>query len=200
QGKELLLEGRHNADIGWISELRKRGDAEVLPRAVIEVHLNDLLRKKQREKSHYYRVQRNGLSWSAILHDASMRKTVLVLCKLEFTQEANEILCLFTIVHNSLSLRFNFTIVLQFVRQIGETLHTVSLNEKDKQFLELIYVIGPPNPEKLQNHDFGAVDGFSVMTFDFLNSYNSGPNAPLKWIHSILQLLLRNANKSEPSP
>ncbi|KAL8162456.1 hypothetical protein V2J09_013945 [Rumex salicifolius] len=183
QGKELVLEGRHNADTGWISELRKKGDAKVLPRVVIEVHPNDLLRKKkQRDKAidliiteckemGYDGVVIESWSrWTTILHDASMRKRAL-----------------------------------QFIRQIGETLHTVSSNEKDKQPLELIYVIGSPNPEKLQNHDFGpedlkslsgAVDGFSLMTYDFSNPYNPGPNAPLKWIHSILQLLLHNADKS----
>ncbi|KAH8516929.1 hypothetical protein H0E87_005041, partial [Populus deltoides] len=27
QGAGLVLEGRHNADMGWISELRRHGDA-----------------------------------------------------------------------------------------------------------------------------------------------------------------------------
>lgn len=48
-------------------------------------------------------------------------------------------------------------------------------------------------------HDFGpedlqslndAVDGFSLMTYDFSSPHNPGPNAPLKWIHFTLQLLL----------
>lgn len=71
--------------------------------------------------------------------------------------------------------------------------------------LQLIYVIGPPHSEKLQQHDFGpedlksladAVDGFSLMTYDFSNPHSPGPNAPLKWIRSTLQLLRGTTSNS----
>jgi len=74
----------------------------------------------------------------------------------------------------------------------------VSSEGDDKHPLELVYVIGPPRSEKLQEYDFGpedlrslgdAVDGFSLMTYDFSGPQNPGPNAPLKWISSTLQLL-----------
>lgn len=74
------------------------------------------------------------------------------------------------------------------------------------QGLQLIYVIGPPRSEKLQEHDFGPadlqslsdyVDGFSLMTYDFSGPQSPGPNAPLQWIRSTLQLLLGSAGKSE---
>lgn len=73
-----------------------------------------------------------------------------------------------------------------------------SIRNPEKQ-LQLVYVIGPPQSEKLQQHDFGpedlqslsdAVDGFSLMTYDFSGPNNPGPNAPLEWIRFILQLLL----------
>nr|POF11707.1 isoform 2 of chitinase domain-containing protein 1 [Quercus suber] len=52
QGTGLILEGRHNADVGWISELRRSGDAWVLPRVVLEAFPAELLtRKKQRDKA-----------------------------------------------------------------------------------------------------------------------------------------------------
>lgn len=69
----------------------------------------------------------------------------------------------------------------------------------EQQRLQLVYVIGPPYSEKLQAHDFGpedlkslsdAVDGFSLMTYDFSGPRRPGPNAPLKWVHSTVQLLL----------
>lgn len=78
-------------------------------------------------------------------------------------------------------------------------MHAVSLERNDKQRLQLVYVIGPPHSEKLQEHDFGpkdlrslgdAVDGYSLMMYDFSGPQNPGPNAPLKWIHSTLQQLL----------
>lgn len=68
-----------------------------------------------------------------------------------------------------------------------------------EQKLQLVYVIGPPHSEKLQQHDFGpedlqslsdAVDGFSLMTYDFSGPNNPGPNAPIQWIRFTLQLLL----------
>ena len=73
-----------------------------------------------------------------------------------------------------------------------------STRNPEKQ-LQLVYVIGPPHSEKLQQHDFGpedlqslsdAVDGFSLMTYDFSGPNNPGPNAPLEWIRFNLQLLL----------
>lgn len=78
-------------------------------------------------------------------------------------------------------------------------MHSVNLERDKKKFLELVYVIGPPHSDKLQEHDFGpkdlkslgdAVDGFSLMTYDFSGPQSPGPNAPLNWIHSTLQLLL----------
>lgn len=74
-----------------------------------------------------------------------------------------------------------------------------SLDENRRQSLQLVYVIGPPRSNELEEYDFGPedlqrlgddVDGFSLMTYDFSGPQNPGPNAPLKWIHSTLQLLL----------
>lgn len=66
-------------------------------------------------------------------------------------------------------------------------------------YLELIFVIPPPRSPNLAEYDFGprdlqqlsdSVDGFSLMTYDFSGPQNPGPNAPLAWIRSSLQLLL----------
>lgn len=188
QGASLILEGRHNADIGWISELRS-GDAWVLPRVVLEAFPAELLtRKKQRDKAINLIVTEckdmgyDGIvleSWSrwaayGILHDSDMRN-----------------------------------LALQFIKQLGNALHSVSSARNDKQWLQLVYVIGPPHSEKLQKHDFGpedlrslsnAVDGFSLMTYDFSGPQNPGPNAPLKWIRSTLQMLLRPNGNSDQGP
>lgn len=88
---------------------------------------------------------------------------------------------------------------LQFVKQLGDALHSINSETISGQQLQLVYVIGPPSSEKLQEHDFGpkdleilsdAVDAFSLMTYDFSNPHNPGPNAPLKWIQIVLQMLL----------
>ncbi|KAJ0662219.1 putative glycoside hydrolase superfamily [Helianthus annuus] len=70
--------------------------------------------------------------------------------------------------------------------------------------LQLVYVIGPPHSDRLHEYDFGpqdlqslgdAVDGYSLMTYDFSNPQNPGPNAPLKWVHSTMQLLLADGSQ-----
>lgn len=74
----------------------------------------------------------------------------------------------------------------------------MSSETNDGKVLQLIYVLSPPRSEKLQQHDFGpedlrslsdAVDGFSLMTYDFSAPNDPGPNAPLNWIRSTMQLL-----------
>ncbi|KAK7332756.1 hypothetical protein VNO80_29511 [Phaseolus coccineus] len=179
QQTSLVLEGRHNADRGWISELRKTGEALILPRVVLEASPAVLLGKeKQRNKAINLIVTEckemgyDGLvleSWSrwaayGILHDPNMRN-----------------------------------LALQFVKQLGDALHSIGSEKISGQKLQLVYVIGPPSSEKLQEHDFGpkdletlsaAVDGFSLMTYDFSSPHNPGPNAPLKWIQIVLKLLL----------
>ncbi|KAG2725504.1 hypothetical protein I3760_01G069200 [Carya illinoinensis] len=185
QGTSLILEGRHNADTGWISELRRSGDALVLPRVVLEAFPAEFLtKKKQRNKAINLIVTEckdmgyDGIvleSWSrwaayGILHDPTMRN-----------------------------------LALQFIKQLGHALHSESSAKNDKQRMQLVYVIGPPHSEKLRKHDFGledlqslsnAVDGFSLMTYDFSSPQNPGPNAPLNWIRFTLQLLLGTTGNS----
>ncbi|PSS24211.1 Chitinase domain-containing protein [Actinidia chinensis var. chinensis] len=188
QGTKLILEGRHNADRGWISELRMKGNAKVLPRVVLEAFPNELLKKKkQRNKAidlivtECKEMEYDGIvleSWSrwagyGVLHDPAMRNMAI-----------------------------------QFVKQLGQELHAVNLEGNSKQCLQLVYVIGPPYSEKLQEHDFGpedlrslsdAVDGFSLMTYDFSSPQHPGPNAPLKWIRSTLELLLGTTSNGAQS-
>lgn len=184
QGTKLVLEGRHNADVGWMSELRLRGNAQVLPRVVLEAVPRDLLRnKKLRDKAIDLVITEckdmgyDGVvleSWSrwasyGVLHDVYMRKMAL-----------------------------------QFIKQLGDALHNVN-SRRDSQPLQLVFVIGPPYSEKLEAHDFGpedfqtlgeSVDGYSLMTYDYSSPYSPGPNAPLKWVHSTIELLLGTDRKN----
>ncbi|RLM91882.1 chitinase domain-containing protein 1 [Panicum miliaceum] len=87
---------------------------------------------------------------------------------------------------------------LQFVKQLGEALHSIS-SKSSNRHLELIYVIPAPRMQELSNQDFGpedllqladSLDGFSLMTYDFSGPQNPGPSAPLKWVqHSLTTLL-----------
>lgn len=88
---------------------------------------------------------------------------------------------------------------LQFIKQLGNALHSELESRRSKEPLQLVYVIGPPHSEFLENQDFGpedmqslngAVDGFSLMTYDYSSPHSPGPNAPLNWIRSALRLVL----------
>ncbi|CAI8588406.1 unnamed protein product [Vicia faba] len=187
QQSSLVLEGRHNADKGWISELKKTGEALILPRVVLEASPEELLRKKKlknkaidlivtecKEMGYDGIVLESWSRWAAygILHDPVMRN-----------------------------------LALQFIKQLGDALHSISSEKVSGQKLQLVYVIGPPSSQNLQAHDFGpkdletlseVVDGFSLMTYDFSNPHKPGPNAPLEWIQIILQILLgASANRAQ---
>lgn len=179
EGKKLVLEGRHNADLGWISELRMSGGSLLLPRVVLEAFPADLLQKKKqwtkaidiivtecKDMGYDGIVLESWSRWAAygVLHDPDMRRMAL-----------------------------------QFIKQLGKALHSVSSMINADHYLELIYVIPAPRSQSLAEQDFGpqdlkelsdSVDGFSLMTYDFSGPQNPGPNAPLPWIRSCLHLLL----------
>jgi len=99
-----------------------------------------------------------------------------------------------------------FLQALQFVKQLGEALHSIS-SKSSNRHLELIYVIPAPRMQELSNQDFGpedllqladSLDGFSLMTYDFSGPQNPGPSAPLKWVQHSLTTLL-SAKGSSPS-
>lgn len=178
QGIEFVLEGRHNVDKGWILDLRMEGQALILPRIVLEaIPLDFLKKKKERAKvidliiAECKEMDFDGIvleSWSrwaayGILHDAKMRN-----------------------------------LALQFIKKLGQEMHSVVVKRSGRN-LQLVYVIGPPRTDRLQEYDFGpedfrslsnSVDGYSLMTYDFSNPQNPGPNAPLVWIRSTMKLLL----------
>ncbi|KAM0938461.1 putative glycoside hydrolase family 18, catalytic domain, glycoside hydrolase superfamily [Dioscorea sansibarensis] len=182
KGKDFVLEGRHNADAGWISDLQKNGHSLVLPRVVLEAFPAEFITKKKQwrkaidiivkecEEMGYDGIVLESWSrWDAygVLQDPDMR-----------------------------------LMALKFIKHLGEALHSVTSTTNSSHHLELIYVIPAPRSQNLGEYDFGpqdyqelknAVDGFSLMTYDFSSPQSPGPNAPLQWIRSSLQLLLSDA-------
>ncbi|OAY85599.1 chitinase domain-containing protein 1 [Ananas comosus] len=188
EGKNLVLEGRHNADVGWISELRKNGNSLVVPRVVLEAFPVEILLKKKRWSKAINLIvdECKEMGYDGIVLESWSRWAVYG-------------------VLNDPELR---NLGLQFINQLGEALHSVNSKSNLNHQLELIYVIPPSHSEKLSYHDFGpqdlqqlgtAVDGFSLMTYDFSGPQNPGPNAPLKWIRASLEMLLGGAD-SEHAP
>ncbi|KAM0912691.1 hypothetical protein ACQ4PT_012656 [Festuca glaucescens] len=177
-GNKLVLEGQHNYDAGWVSELQSNASL-VVPRVVLEAFPGVVLLKKKprdktidlivgecRDKGYDGIVLESWSRWAAygVLDDPKLRK-----------------------------------LALQFVKQLGEALHSISSKLSTRNHLELIYVIPAPRTEGLNNQDFGpedllqladSVDGFSLMTYDFSGPQNPGPSAPLKWIQYSLTTLL----------
>nr|XP_043630589.1 uncharacterized protein LOC122601922 [Erigeron canadensis] len=178
QGPDYVLHGKHNVDPQWISDLRSFNPTHplILPRIVLEAIPMDMLNNnKQRAKvidliiAECKEMDFDGIvleSWSrwaayGVLHDPHMRNMALL-----------------------------------FIKKLGQAMHAVFVKEYN---LQLVYVIGPPRSDRLQKYDFGPedlqslsdfVDGYSLMTYDFSNPQKPGPNAPLEWVHSTMQLLL----------
>ncbi|KAL6615596.1 hypothetical protein ACP70R_037866 [Stipagrostis hirtigluma subsp. patula] len=181
-GNRVVLEGQHNFDAAWVSELQSNGSlvVHVVPRVVLEAFpAVVLLEKKQKTKAIDLIVSEcinrdkgyDGIvleSWSrwavyGVLDDPRLRHMAL-----------------------------------QFVRQLGEALHSISSNSSGRH-MELIYVIPAPRMQELNNQDFGpedllqladSLDGFSLMTYDFSGPQSPGPSAPLKWVQYSLTTLL----------
>ncbi|KAH0453600.1 hypothetical protein IEQ34_017924 [Dendrobium chrysotoxum] len=184
QGKKLFLDGRDNADKRFVSDLSKNGNVLVLPRVVLEAFPADLLlNRKQWNKAcdiilkECREMEYDGIvleSWSrwaryGVLHDPEMRKMAL-----------------------------------EFIKRLGQAMHSVNSVKNASHHLELIYVIPAPHSQNLAEYDFGpqdlqelsdSIDGLSLMTYDFSGPQNPGPNAPLSWIHSSIQLLLGGNNE-----
>ncbi|KAL9245411.1 hypothetical protein vseg_019070 [Gypsophila vaccaria] len=184
QGIKLTLEGRQNADTGWLSELRLRGDTRILPRVVLEALPKDLLgKKKQRDKAIDLIIREcKDMDYDGVVLESWSRWAA------------------YGVLHDSASRK----LALQFVKQLGDALHEVR-SQRSGQQLQLVFVIGPPQSEKLQAHDFGpedlldlsdSVDGFSLMTYDYSSAYSPGPNAPLLWVRSVIELLLSASSKT----
>ncbi|KAF0923541.1 hypothetical protein E2562_006423, partial [Oryza meyeriana var. granulata] len=177
-GNKLVLEGQHNFDARWVSELQSNGSL-VLPRVVLEAFLGVVLLKKElrdkaidlivsecRDKGYDGVVLESWSRWAlyGVLEDPELRNMAL-----------------------------------QFVKHLGKTLHLTSSNLRTHHHLKLIYVIPAPRTTQLNNQDFGpedllqladSVDGFSLMTYDFSGPQNPGPSAPLSWIQYSLKTLL----------
>ncbi|CAO2170667.1 unnamed protein product [Urochloa humidicola] len=183
----LVLEGEHNFDATWVSELQSNGSL-VVPRVVLEAFpAVVLLEKKQKAKcidlivSECRNKGYNGIvleSWSrwaayGVLDDPELRYMAL-----------------------------------QFIKELGEALHSIS-SKSSSRHLELIYVIPAPRTQELSNQDFGpedlvqladSVDGFSLMTYDFSGPQNPGPSAPLNWVqHALTALLSAKGSSSNHS-
>ncbi|KAJ4797495.1 Chitinase domain-containing protein 1 [Rhynchospora pubera] len=179
EGNKLILQGQHDVDLGWISELRKGGNLLVVPRILLEaIPAEVLVKKKQLSKAIDLIIREcqemgfdgivleSWLSWAAygVLNDPELRMMAL-----------------------------------NFIKQLGETMHSVNSGPNPSQHLQLILVISPVRSEKLSGYDFGpedlkqladSVDGFSLMTYDFSSPQKPGPNAPLEWIKYSLGVLL----------
>nr|AVY91700.1 glycosyl hydrolase [Saccharum hybrid cultivar SP80-3280] len=173
----LVLEGEHNFDAKWVSELQSNGSL-VVPRIVLEAFPAVLLlEKKQKEKAIDLIVSEcRDKGYDGIVLESWSRWAIYG-------------------VLDDQELRY---MALQFLKQLGEALHSVS-SKSSSRHLELIYVIPAPRMQKLNNQDFGpedlmhladTLDGFSLMTYDFSGPQNPGPSAPLKWVHDSLAALL----------
>ncbi|KAJ7527333.1 hypothetical protein O6H91_16G048700 [Diphasiastrum complanatum] len=87
---------------------------------------------------------------------------------------------------------------LNFVQELGSSLHNIVLPRQTRN-MQLIFVIPPVSRQAQELRDFtaadmaylkDAVDAYSLMTYDFSNSYNPGPTAPLSWMRTCIQSVI----------
>ncbi|KAH7862548.1 hypothetical protein Vadar_006319 [Vaccinium darrowii] len=215
QRPNLILQGRHNVDKGWISDLRMKGNAQCYSELLLYLtrwRYHSFTGKISSLRAHYdYLVSSAWIDpfcflerLFELLTKKKQRNKAIDLIVTECKEMEYD-----GIVLESWSRWAGYGVLqdpairnmaLQFIKQLGQALHAVSLERSsEQQHLQLVYIIGPPYSEKLQEYDFGpedlkslsdAVDGFSLMTYDFSGPQRPGPNAPLKWIRSTMQLLL----------
>ncbi|TVU35895.1 hypothetical protein EJB05_17802, partial [Eragrostis curvula] len=186
-GNRLVLDGEHNFDAAWVSELQSNGSL-VVPRVVLEAFpAVVLLEKKQKAKAIDLLVSEcRDKGYDGIVLESWSRWAAYG-------------------VLNDPDLRY---MALQFVKQLGEALHSIS-SKSSSHHLKLFFVIPAPRMQELSNQDFGpddllqladSLDGFSLMTYDFSGPQNPGPSAPLKWIqHSLTTLLSAKDSSSSLS-
>ncbi|XP_024538957.1 chitinase domain-containing protein 1 [Selaginella moellendorffii] len=175
--KGMSLAGKHDVDQGWISEVRKQGFPLIVPRVVLE-----------------------GWSLDSMLVSADEKQKAIKLILEECKEQAYDGIVLeawnswasYRILENH-RLREK---ALAFIRELGSSLHKLNAASATRP-LQLVLVIPPERgggPEEFTRGDLHslqhAVDGFSLMTYDFSNAYRPGPNAPLPWIRSCLNSLL----------
>ncbi|KAL2613898.1 hypothetical protein R1flu_025590 [Riccia fluitans] len=176
----LALHGRHDVDQQWIKDVRREGSPKIVPRVVLEGYTTNLLiREDERAEaiglitSEVTKMQFDGIvleAWSLwrgyrILDDPNLRQKAL-----------------------------------DFVKLLGMELHVLEASKRKKSALfQFILVIPPPSgnpadPNVFTTSDMiylkDAVDGFSLMTYDYSNAYVPGPNAPLAWMSQCLHVLL----------
>uniref|UniRef100_A0A0D9YBS9 Chitinase domain-containing protein 1 n=1 Tax=Oryza glumipatula TaxID=40148 RepID=A0A0D9YBS9_9ORYZ len=190
-GNKLVLEGQHNFDAKWVSELQSNGSL-VLPRVVLEAFPGVvLMKKKLRDKAIDLIVNECSYNcqfviWLSVNRDKGYDGVVL---------ESWSRWAVYGVLDDS-ELRNR---ALQFVKHLGKTLHLTSSNLSTHHHLKLIYVVPAPRMKELNNQEFrpedllqlaDSVDGFSLMTYDFSGPQNPGPSAPLSWIQYSLKTLL----------
>ncbi|KAK1326669.1 hypothetical protein QJS10_CPA01g02173 [Acorus calamus] len=179
EGANLVLEGRHNVDSGWISDIRANGKSLVLPRVVLEMPPAQLLAKKKHQNKAIEHIvtECKDMGYDGIVLESWSRWAAYGVLRDPDTRH----------------------LALRFIKRLAQALHSTSSSSDTNRHLQLVYVIPTPRSEDLKEYDFGPhdlqqlmddVDGFSLMTYDYSGPQSPGPNAPLKWIRSCLHLLL----------
>jgi len=164
----FAIEGTHDIDQGWISEVQKGGKhVKIVPRILFDQWtLND-----------YHIIFSSDTALQSLVD------TIVSFIK------ANNFDGLTLEVWSQYNGDTKEDLYL-LVSKMADSLH--------KEKLKIILVIPPPfyagkKPGSFDKHDFEllapVLDGFSLMTYDYSSHGRPGPNAPLQWIKDCILTL-----------
>ncbi|KAJ7527331.1 hypothetical protein O6H91_16G048700 [Diphasiastrum complanatum] len=177
--KDLELIGGHDVDTDWIKDVRQEGQPLIVPRVVLEGWPLDNMLVETREKLQAIQLissECRKRGYDGIVFEAwSLWSAYGTLQNSKLRQKA-----------------------LNFVQELGSSLHNIVLPRQTRN-MQLIFVIPPVSRQAQELRDFtaadmaylkDAVDAYSLMTYDFSNSYNPGPTAPLSWMRTCIQSVI----------
>jgi chitinase domain-containing protein 1 len=171
--KDLKYEvaGTHDCDEGWMKDVRKAGNAKIIPRILFD-HFKD----HDFSKLLTYQEEINVVS-----------KLIIETCKIyKFDGIVLE-------VWSQLSQRVDDVHLINLVKSIAKALKAVHL--------EFILVIPPSHrgPDlfnaKHYNELYDDVSFFSLMTYDFSSYERPGANSPLYWMKNVVLHICPNVEK-----
>ena len=178
--KRFVIEGQHDVDQGWLKEVRTPSPAtgrvaKIVPRVIVEgLMISD---------------------FAELFDPSSPRQREMLISLVQLCQHHNFdgiVLELWSRLQITPEVRKPLT---QLITTLGTGLHAAG---KD-----LILVV-PPHVESFGPQDFqnlaGAVDYFSINTYDYSAGSTAGPNAPYTWVKGYLSKVLSGATGSAARP
>ncbi|GAB0094465.1 chitinase domain-containing protein 1 [Sergentomyia squamirostris] len=176
QGKqEYRITGTHDVNEGWMNELKKNSlqRVKIVPRVIFDKFEDDDFAKLLT-----FREERQVIA-KLLIQTCDIYKFDGILLD----------------VWSQITLRVDDPYLFEFIEDIAKP-----MVERDL----LVYMAVPPRRKHLHDHFTPAhfthlwkfISGFTVMTYDYSNIRNPGPNAPYQWVRDSIEFICPNTTKN----